>query len=193
MHRSGHVDSFARAQLPPAEQWPVMNLTGVYDTPARMNAAVELLDRVVRTGGGARVVLVTPDGARGWQHTTYTELQAQVDALAHVLVSDLQLVPGNRVLLRGFNGRWMAVAWLATLKAGMVAVTTMPMLRATELRVIIERAACNAALCDARLVDDLAAAAKGTAVEKAMRLWGGRRCGSARRLHYALHVVLRGV
>jgi 2-aminobenzoate-CoA ligase len=172
MHPSGHIDGFARAQLPPVAQWPVMNLTGVYATPARMNAAVELLDRVVSSGGGSRVALVTPDGAGGWQQTTYAELQAHVDALAHVLVSDLALVPGNRVLLRGFNGRWMAAAWLATLKAGMVAVTTMPMLRATELRVIIERAACNAALCDARLVDELAAASVGTPVEGNLRLWG---------------------
>jgi len=149
-----------------------LNLTGVYATPARMNAAVELLDRVVGAGGSSRVALVTPDGAGGWQQTTYGELQAHADALAHVLVSDLALVPGNRVLLRGFNGRWMAAAWLATLKAGMVAVTTMPMLRATELRVIMDRAACNAALCDARLVDELAAASRGTPVEGKMRLWG---------------------
>jgi 2-aminobenzoate-CoA ligase len=140
-----------------------------------MNAAVELLDRVVSAGGGSRVALVTPDLAGGWQQTTYGELQAHADALAHVLVSDLALVPGNRVLLRGFNGRWMAAAWLATLKAGMVAVTTMPMLRATELRVIIDRAACNAALCDARLVDELATASKGTPVERALRLWGGEQ------------------
>ncbi len=141
LHPTGHVDGFARAQLPPAEQWPVLNLTGVYATPARLNAAVELLDRVVISGGGNRVALVTPDVAGGWQDTTYAELLVQVDALAHVLTGEMKLVPGNRVLLRGFNGRWMAAAWLATLKAGMVAVTTMPMLRATELRVMIERAA----------------------------------------------------
>jgi 2-aminobenzoate-CoA ligase len=175
MHPSGHVDGFARAHLPPPEQWPVLNLTGVYAAPARQNAAVELLDRVVTAGGGDRVALVTPDEAGGWQRTTYAELARQVDALAHVLVEELGLVSGNRVLLRGFNGRWMAVAWLATVKSGMVAVTTMPMLRSTELRVIIGRAACNAALCDARLIDELATAAAGTPVAGATRVWGGDR------------------
>ena len=70
---------------------------------------------------------MTPDGGGGWYETTYAELSAQVDALAHVLVSEMGLVSGNRVLLRGFNGRWMAAAWLATLKAGMVAVFMPPM------------------------------------------------------------------
>ena len=172
-HPSGHVDGFARANLPPLDQWPVLNLTGVYDAPARLNAAVELVDRVVAAGDGARVALVTPDGEGGWQQTTYAELAAHVNALAHAMVSEMGLVSGNRVLLRGFNGRWMAAAWLATLKAGMVAVTTMPMLRATELRVIIARAACDAALCDARIADELAAAASGTPVERATRVWGG--------------------
>jgi len=173
LHPSGHVDGFARAQLPPTEQWPVLNLTGVYDAPARMNVAVELLDRVIAAGEGGRVALVTPDGDGGWQQTTYAELSARVDALAHVLVSEMRLVSGNRVLLRGFNGRWMVAAWLATLKAGMVAVTTMPMLRSTELRVIIERAACDAALCDARLIDELASASEGSTVARATRVWGG--------------------
>ena len=55
LHPSGHVDGFARAQLPPAEQWPVLNLTGVHAVPARLNAAVELLDRVIVAGDGNRM------------------------------------------------------------------------------------------------------------------------------------------
>ena len=173
LHPSGHVDGFARAQLPPAEQWPVITLEGVYAVPPRLNAAVELLDRAVEEGHGDRVAIVVPDGIGGWEETTYAQLSAQVDALAHVLVHDLGLVSGNRVLCRGFNGRFMTVAWLATLKAGMVAVTTMPMLRAGELRMVIERAQCNAALCDARLLEELASAAAGTPSIRAVRCWGG--------------------
>jgi 2-aminobenzoate-CoA ligase len=173
LNPTGHVDGFARAHLPPAEQWPRLNLTGVYDAPARQNAAVELLDRVVEAGNGRRVALITPDGEGGWQETTYAELAAQVDALAHVLISEMGLVPGNRVLLRGFNGRWLAAAWLATLKAGMVAVTTMPLLRSMELKVIIERAGCDGALCDARLHDELWAAGHGKPIVDATRTWGG--------------------
>lgn len=172
-HDSGHVDDFPRANLPPLDQWPVMHLSGPYATPSRLNAAVQLLDATVDAGAGDRVALVTPAGDGGWQETTYRELAAQVDALAHVLVSDMGLVPGNRVLLRGFNGRWLAAAWLATLKAGMVAVTTMPLLRATELRVIIGKATCNGALCDSRLAAELVTAAEGTPVASALHTWGG--------------------
>lgn len=172
LHPSGHIDGFARAQLPPAEQWPVITLEGVYAVPPRLNAAVELLDRAISEGHGDRVAIVVPDGLGGWEETTYAQLAAQVDALAHVLVNDLGLVSGNRVLCRGFNGRFMTVAWLATLKAGMVAVTTMPMLRAGELRMVIERAQCNAALCDVRLLEDLASAAAGTPSVRAVRCWG---------------------
>ena len=173
LHPSGHIDGFARAQLPPAEQWPAITLEGVYAVPPRLNAAVELLDRAISEGHGDRVAIVMPDGLGGWEETTYAQLAAQVDALAHVLVNDLGLVSGNRVLCRGFNGRFMTVAWLATLKAGMVAVTTMPMLRAAELRTVIERAQCDAALCDARLLEELATAAAGAPSVRAVRCWGG--------------------
>ncbi|WP_411279102.1 AMP-binding protein [Gemmatimonas sp.] len=173
MHPSGHVDGFARAQLPPTEQWPVITLDGVYAAPPLLNAAVELLDRALEEGHGDRVAILVPDNNGGWEVTTYAQLAAQVDALAHVLVSDLGLVSGNRVLCRGFNGRFMTVAWLATLKAGMVAVTTMPMLRAGELRLVIERAECNAALCDARLLEDLTSAAASTPSVRTVRCWGG--------------------
>jgi len=173
MHPSGHRDGYSRANLPPAEQWPVITLEGVYAAPPRLNAAVELLDRAVAEGSGSGVALITPSTDGGWDLTTYAALLADVDALAHVLVHDLRLEPGNRVLLRGFNGRWMTVAWLATIKAGMVAVTTMPMLRASELRVVMERASFNAALCDARPMDGPVNAAGGAHSLRALRFRGG--------------------
>ena len=181
LHPTGYIDGFARAQLPPAEQWPVITLEGVYAAPPQLNAAVELLDRAIDEGHGDRVAMVVPDGHDGWEDVTYAQLSAQVDALAHVLVHDLGLVSGNRVLCRGFNGRFMTVAWLATLKAGMVAVTTMPMLRAGELRTVIERAQCNAALCDVRLLEDLTKAVADTPSVSAVRVWGGDGADSLQR------------
>jgi 2-aminobenzoate-CoA ligase len=169
---SSHVDRWTRDQLPPIAEWPVMRLEGVYDYPPTLNAAAQLLDRALTEGDGARIALVTSDGAGGWQETSYAELAAQVDAIAHVLTTDLGLVPGNRVLLRGFNGRWLAAAWLATLKAGLVAVTTMPLLRAKELRVIIERARCQAALCDRRLEEELRGAIADPTTLRELRTWG---------------------
>lgn len=169
---SAHQDHWSRQQLPPAEEWPVVRLEGVYEYPQQLNATVELLDKALREGHADRTALITPDGNGGWVHTTYAELAAQVDALAHVLVSDMGLVPGNRLLLRGYNGRWMAIAWLAAVKAGLVAVTTMPLLRTKELRIIIERAQCQAALCDVRLADELRAAVEAPTTLREIRCWG---------------------
>lgn len=169
---SAHVDGWARRQLPPREEWPEITSAPPYDYPARQNAAVRLLDDAIAEGHGSRVALVTPGREGAWDETTYAELAADVDALAHVLVHELGLVPGNRVLLRGFNGRWMTVAWLAVIKAGLVAVTTMPLLRAKELRVVIERAQCVAALCDQRLVGELESAVGDPTPLRALRTWG---------------------
>lgn len=172
LHPSAHVDTFARDHLPPAAEWPVFRLDGPYAYPPVLNAAVRLLDDAVREGHGDRPAFVVPDGA-GWRTVTYAELQRLTDALAHVMTGELGLVPGNRVLLRGFNGLWMAAAWLATLKAGLVAVTTMPLLRAAELRVVMRKAGVRAALCDARLLEELAAAVPDAPSVEAVRTWGG--------------------
>jgi len=169
---SAHTDHWPRKQLPPADEWPLLTLEGAYAYPQQLNAAVELVDKALGEGHANRSALITPDGSGGWAHTTYAELAAQVDALAHVLVSDMGLEPGNRVMLRGFNGRWMAIAWLATVKAGLVAVTTMPLLRTKELRVIAERAQCQAALCDVRLADELRLAAESPTTLRDIRCWG---------------------
>jgi 2-aminobenzoate-CoA ligase len=75
--------------------------------------------------------------------------------MAQVLVDDLGLVPGNRVLLRGGNSIGMALAWLAVVKAGLIAVATMPLLRAKELGEIIDKSQPTVALCDAKLLEEL--------------------------------------
>ena len=79
-----------------------------------------------------------------------------------MLVRDLGVVPGNRVLLRGANTPTLVASWLAVMKVGAIAVTTMPMLRAKELVVIAERAHIDHAICEARLVAELHEAARAT-------------------------------
>ncbi len=155
MTHSAHVDTFAHDHLPPREQWPEF----VYDLPElhypdRVNAATELLDGAVARGWGERVAILAPGGLR-W---TYAELLAHANRIAHVLVADLGVVPGNRVLLRGPNSPWMAACWFAVLKAGGIAVGSMPLLRARELTEIVNKAQITHALCDARLQEELAAA-----------------------------------
>ncbi|WP_321919613.1 AMP-binding protein [Paraburkholderia tropica] len=156
MQPTAHVDTYARDHLPPESQWPALLLDNPDVTyPARLNCAAELLDRAIECGYGARPAIWSEvDGQP--RATTYSQLRELVDRSAHVLIDDMKLQPGNRVLLRGPNTLQMAVAMLAALKAGLVVVPTMPLLRAKELKQIIDKANISAALCDVRLADELA-------------------------------------
>ncbi|MGY1710561.1 AMP-binding protein [Geodermatophilus sp. SYSU D00758] len=151
---SAHVDTFCRDNLPPPETWPVLDL-GDLDHPERLNCAVALLDATIDRLGADRPCLRTPAGDT-W---SYGELRDRADRIAAVLVEELGLVPGNRVLLRGFNEPWLVACWFAVLRAGGVVVTTMPALRAGELATIGEMCRPALALCDARLIEDLERAA----------------------------------
>ncbi|XUW91664.1 AMP-binding protein [Burkholderia sp. M6-3] len=156
MKPSAHVDTFARDNLPPQDQWPVFLLDNPdVAYPARFNCATELLDRTIEAGHGERTAIwsLVDNEPRA---TSYKELLAMVNRSAHVLVDEMGLQPGNRILLRGPNTLQMAVAALAALKVGLVAVPTMPLLRAKELKQIIVKAQVSAALCDARLTEELA-------------------------------------
>ncbi|MGH8797695.1 MAG: 2-aminobenzoate-CoA ligase, partial [Caldimonas sp.] len=96
MPATSHIDTFARDRLPPPEQQPefLFELPEL-QFPERLNCATELLDRHIDAGRGERVCLRAPGGLQ-W---SYAELQRQADRIAHVLTSDMGLVPGNRVLL----------------------------------------------------------------------------------------------
>jgi 2-aminobenzoate-CoA ligase len=122
--------------------------------PERLNAAAHLVDRHVANGDGARRCIVAEDGIE-W---TYEQFLAIANRIAGVLCDDFAVVPGNRVLLRAPNSPMFAACWLAVLKVGAIAVSTMPLYRATELRHIVEKAQVTVALCDARLRADLDAA-----------------------------------
>ncbi len=155
MAKSAHADTFAADRLPPREAWPDLIFTlPELQYPEYLNCAGDLLDRHVREGRGERRCLIAPD--REW---SYADLLAESNRIARVLVEDMGVVPGNRVLLRGANTPMLAACWFAVMKAGAIAVTTMPLYRATELRNIIEKAQIRHALCDARLWGDLKEAA----------------------------------
>ena len=149
---SAHVDSFTRDHLPPAEQWPVLEFTlPELQYPERLNAASVLIDEAVARFGADRPALHTPDGET-W---TYGELQRRANQVARVLAEDLGVVPGNRVLLRGPNNPWLVAAWLGVLKAGAVVVTTMPVLRASEVAKICELTRPAVAISDHRFAAEL--------------------------------------
>ena len=167
MSYSAHVDSFARDNLPPRAQWPEFHFDlPELQYPGRMNCAGVLLDERVRAGGGDRVAIRAHDG-----QCTYAQLQAQANRIANVLVREMGLVPGNRVLLRGPNNPMMAACWLAVMKAGGVCVPTMPLLRAKELTEIITKAQVSHALCDRRLEAELHAALPACPTLKTVRFW----------------------
>jgi 2-aminobenzoate-CoA ligase len=155
MLRSGHIDHFARKNLPAKQLQPEFIASKDTQYPARLNATAALLDGPIECGWGEHIAIIN-DEAR----CTYAQLAAQTNRIAHVLVHDMKLVPGNRVLLRGANTPMMAACWLGIVKAGMVAVATMPLLRAKELSQVIDKAKVQAALCDYKLSEELQLAQK---------------------------------
>ncbi|NYG34894.1 AMP-binding protein [Sphaerotilus montanus] len=152
---TAHLDTFARDHLPPASAQPefLFELPEL-QFPARLNCATELLDRRVAEGQGDRLCISAPGGLR-W---TYADLQARANRIANVLVCEMGLVPGNRVLLSAPNNPMLAACWFAVIKAGGIAVATMPLLRAKELTAIIDKARISHALCDLCLAGEVQAA-----------------------------------
>ena len=151
---SAHTDTFARDNLPPSDQWPDF-LLGSFAYPSHFNVAAELTDRMVEAGFGDRTALIGNGRRR-----TYKELTDWTNRIAHVLVDDYGIEPGNRILVRSANNPAMVACWLAATKAGAVVVNTMPMLRASELTKVVDKAEIVLALCDTRLMDEIVACAK---------------------------------
>ena len=153
--RSAHVDTFTKENLPPRAQWPEF----LFDLPelaypSTLNCATELLDRHVEAGTGEKRCIVTD--RETW---TYNDLLTKANEVAHALIEEMGLVPGNRVLLRGPNNPWLVASWFGVVKAGGVAVTTMPLLRKGELETMVEIADVTMAICDHRFIEELDAAA----------------------------------
>jgi 2-aminobenzoate-CoA ligase len=164
---TGHTDSFTRDNLPPESEQPAFLLEG-FDYPEHLNAAVEMTDAMVARGFGDRIALIGNGRRR-----TYKELTDWTNRLANVLVEDLGVKPGNRVLIRSANNPAMVACWLAATKVGAVVVNTMPMLRAGELSKIVDKAEITHALCDTRLMEDMVACAKDSKFLKSVVAFDG--------------------
>jgi len=150
-YSSGHIDTFAADNLPPSELWPVMDCSAEWlNYPELLNCANELLDRSVRSGRGDAPLCLFASGT--W---SYAEFLSHANRIANVLVDDLKLVPGNRVLLRGPNSPMLAALWFAVLKAGGICVTTMPLLRAKELAYVVQKAQISIAICDSNWLSEM--------------------------------------
>ena len=164
---SAHVDTFSRDGLPPLDQWPVMHWDHPrYSYPSQMNAGVRLLDDGVSAGWGDRACMVAADGSAS---LTYGEMLGLSNGIANVLVDDLGLLPGNRVLLHCFNHPWAVAAWFGIVRAGGVVVTTMPLLRRAEIQTTIDKAEIGLALSDHRLMGEMT----GLTGDVEVVSWGG--------------------
>ena len=151
---TSHTDHFTRNNLPPAEDWPEMPMEK-FQYPEWLNAAVELTDVMVNRGFGDNTALIGNGRRR-----TYKELTDWTNRIAHALIENYGVEPGNRILIRSANNPAMVACWLAATKVGAVVINTMPMLRAGELAQIIDKAEISFALCDTRLMEDMVACAK---------------------------------
>ncbi|HVQ12294.1 MAG TPA: AMP-binding protein [Vicinamibacterales bacterium] len=166
---TAHTDTFTRDNLPPFDQWPDLLLDRPeFQYPPYLNVAVELTDRMVEKGFGDHVALIGNGRRR-----TYKELLDWTNRLAHTLVEDFGVKPGNRVLIRSGNNPAMVAAWLAVTKVGAVAVNTMPMLRAGELTAIVDKAQIGLGLCDSRIADELVSCAKDSRVLRSVICFDG--------------------
>lgn len=153
---SAQTDRYVHDRLPPREQWPQFR----YDLPElripdQANLATTLFDAARANGWANRLLLRAPG-----ETYTYAEAEAQVARMAEMLIKDFKLEPGNRVLLRGGNSVGMALAWLAVVKAGLIVVPTMPLLRAVELNKVIDKAQPTLALCEVSLLKEMVLASQ---------------------------------
>jgi 2-aminobenzoate-CoA ligase len=149
--KTGHIDTFCADNSPPAELLPVTDWSGIPELsyPDELNCASELLRVPVEKGNGERIVFRFPGGT--W---TYNDLFEVSGRIANVLIDDLDLVAGNRVLLRGPNNPMLAACWFAVLRAGGVVVCTMPLLREREIRYLADKAQIKLALTDTRFSEE---------------------------------------
>ncbi|MBC3930160.1 AMP-binding protein [Undibacterium curvum] len=147
LHQTAHLDTFTHAHLPPAEFWPERSFAlPELKYPEQFNCVDAFLDKAHDAQFANKPAILSAE--LQW---TYAELLAQVNRIAHVLTQDMGVIPGNRVLLRGTNHAMLAASFLAVLKVGAVAVPTMPLLRAKELGVMIDKARISHAICDFHL------------------------------------------
>ena len=151
IQNSVQTDRFVHDRLPQPEGRAQMR----YDLPELCIAGQANLIDVLLGQIKARGLMDKPFLRSDKITLTYADTDERINRIAQVLTQDFGLVPGNRVLLRGGNSIGMALAWLGVVKAGLIAVATMPLLRAKELGEVIDKARIHFALCDAALLDEL--------------------------------------
>ena len=149
MVKSAHIDTFAKDNLPDKSLWPELILNHPAATyPDQLNASYELLERTIELVGPKKLAIIAADG-----NFTYGELLELVNRISNFLVAQ-GVVPGNRIAIRSPNNAMAAAIWLAILRVGAIAVTTIPLQRAVELAKIVEIGQIQFALVDHRFIEE---------------------------------------
>ena len=165
---SAQRDRFVHDRLPPRSAWPqFLYPAGSPTGNDVLNLVTELLDHALTQPWADAPLFRTAS-----ETLSYRQAQALVNQRAHFLTHGLGLVPGNRVLIRGSNSIGLALCWLAVVKAGLIAVATMPMLRAKELCEVIHKAQPVLALCDVAWAEELMLAQSQCPVLSSVVLFG---------------------
>ena len=147
-----YEDNFAHINLPSLELQPEYKFFDLpqFNRPEMLNCVDKLLDNHIAAGRGSNICVRTFEET--W---TYNDLFEKANQIAHVLVDELGLKSGNRVLIRSANNPMMVACWFAVLKAGGIVVATMPLLRSKELTTIINCAEISHAFCDSDLAEEM--------------------------------------
>jgi len=149
MAKSAHLDTFAKDNLPDPSLWPELILnhpTATY--PDRLNASYELLERTIELVGSEKVAIIAAEGTY-----SYGQLLELVNRISNLLISE-GVIPGNRIAIRGPNNAMAVAIWLAILRVGAIAVTTIPLQRAVELEKLVEIGQIQFALVDHRFTEE---------------------------------------
>ena len=145
-------DNFAQDNLPNQDFHPEYSFLDLpqFQHPEMLNCVEKLLDSHIYEGRGSNVCIKT--FTETW---TYQDLFEKANQISHVLVDNLGLQSGNRVLIRSANNPMMVACWFAILKVGGIVVATMPLLRSKELITIIDCAKISHAFCDSELAEEI--------------------------------------
>lgn len=145
-------DTFAQDHLPKNDLQPKYSFLDLpqFNRPENLNCVERFLDIHCNKGKGKNPCIYSNDTL--W---TYQDLLEKSNQIAHVLIDDLHIKPGNRVLLRSCNNAMMVACWFAVLKVGGIVVATMPLLRAKELETMIHCAEIAHVISDFSLAEEV--------------------------------------
>ncbi|MFZ9314779.1 MAG: AMP-binding protein [Burkholderiaceae bacterium] len=152
-------DRFVHDRLPPPTQQPqILRARPEFQFPQAFNLTDFLFEKgSAHRGPNAPLFQGLEPGSAA---LSYRQAAERADQIAHLVRTRLGLASGSRVLIHAPNSAETALVWLGLVKAGMVAVATMPLLRAKELGKVIRKAEIAWAVVHPALVQEVVLAAQ---------------------------------